>query len=448
MTSPGASESGYTGRDVLALAWPALLTLIVEPLFLLADTAIVGRLGAAPLAGLGAASSLLLTTVGLFVFLAYGTTAAVARLLGAGDRRRALTTGAQGIWLSALLGVAAAVALWAGAPALTEAFGLSPAATADALSYTRISSASVPAMLVVFAATGVLRGIRDMRTPLLVAAAGFTWNIALNIWLVFGRGWGIAGSAWGTVIAQNAMAVTLVVVVVRHLRRSGATAKPRVAGLVMAARGSFPLFIRTVALRLTLLITTWVAAGLGDVVLAGYQVSATLWSFLVFALDALAIAAQTLIGHALGAGDPAAVRSLTRLLVRWGIRAGVVLGLAVLALAPVLPALFTSDPAVQGAVRSALWVIAALQPVSGWAFILDGVLIGAGDGRWLAFAQLLLLMAYLPLILGVHLATETLLGAGIPAATTALWVAFGGFMVMRAALLHARTRSADWTVLS
>jgi putative MATE family efflux protein len=314
------------------------------------------------------------------------------------------------------------------------------------VAYLRIAALGLPAMLAVLALSGVLRGLRDTRTPLLAAGLGFGANIALNVTLVYGVGLGMAGSAWGTVLAQTGMAAGLAVVVVRAARRQQATLRPNPAGVLRAAGAGTPLLVRTVALRATLLTTTWVAAGLGDVPLAAYQVSATVWTFLAFALDALAIAGQALTGHALGAGDVVAVRAATAVMTRWGVAGGAVLGAAVVAASPWLPALFTQDLPLRAALTAGLVVVGLAQPISGYAFVLDGVLIGAGDGRWLAVTQVTLYAAYLPLALGVAAAGPSLLRAGAPAAVAALWAAFAAFMALRALALGWRARQDVWLV--
>ena len=190
---------GGQHREVLRLAVPAFLALVAEPLFLLADAAIIGRLGVAPLAGLGVASAILLTAANVFVFPAYGTTAVVARQLGAGDRAGAIAAGIDGTWLAVVLGTVTAAAVAFLADPLCRVFGASDAALDEAVTYLRVSAIGIPAMLVVLATTGVLRGLQDTRTPLAAAVGGFGLNVALNLWFVHGLGWGIAGSAWGTV---------------------------------------------------------------------------------------------------------------------------------------------------------------------------------------------------------------------------------------------------------
>jgi putative MATE family efflux protein len=442
-TPPGVDDASRAdARDVLRLAVPAFFALVAEPAFLLADAAVVGRLGTAPLAGLGVATAALSAAAGVFVFLAYGTTGVVARHSGAGDRQGALLAGLDGVWLALILSVLTGTGLLLLADRVVAAFGASEAAAGAATTYLRISAFGLPALLVTMAATGVLRGLQDTRTPLVVALVGFTSNIALNVLLVLGLGWGVAGSATGTVVAQTGMALALVTIVVRATRSAAAGAplplRPHPLRVLAAARLGVPLLVRTLALRAVLLLTTWVAAAGGDVPLAAYQVSSTVWTFLAFALDALAIAAQALTGRALGAGDVPQARALTALMVRWGVLAGVVLGAAVLATARLLPAAFSADPAVRAALTGALVVVALQQPLSGLVFVLDGVLIGAGDGPWLAGAQVLLLLAYLPIALLMR-------EAG--ASAVVLWCGFAVFMGLRGLALSWRARGTGWAVV-
>ena len=428
----------------------AFLALVAEPLFLLVDSAIVGRLGVAPLAGLGVASAVLLTAANVFVFLAYGTTSVVARQLGAGSRAGAISAGIDGTWLAIALGgvTTALVAIFA--RDLAGLFGASPDALDQATTYLRISAFGIPGMLVVLATTGVLRGLQDTTTPLVAAVLGFSANAGLSLWFVHGLGWGIAGSAWGTVIAQTGMGIALVAVLVREAGRSEVALRAHPGRVLTAARGGVPLLVRTLALRGALLLTTWVAASLGDVPLAAYQVTATIWSFLVFALDAIAIAAQAITGRALGAGDLGTTRSATRLMVRWGVLSGIVLGIVVLGVRPWLGPLFTPDTSVQAAIATGLVVVALSQPLSGFVFVIDGVLIGAGDGAWLARAMLANLLLYLPLVFGVYLAGDWLLQGGSAKGTndavTWLWLAFTGFMAIRATLMWMRVRTDRWMV--
>ncbi|MEU0171937.1 MATE family efflux transporter [Streptomyces massasporeus] len=424
-------------REIVALALPAFGALVAEPLFLMTDTAIVGHLGTAQLAGLGIASALLMTAVSVFVFLAYATTAAVARRVGAGDLQAAIRQGMDGIWLALLLGAAVAAVALPTAPHLVDLFGASDAATPYAITYLRISVLGIPAMLVVLAATGVLRGLQDTKTPLYVAIVGFVANGALNAGLVYGAGLGIAGSAWGTVIAQCGMAAVYLAVVLRGARKHGASLRPDAAGIRASAQAGVPLLVRTLSLRAILMIATAVAARLGDADIAAHQIILSLWSLLAFALDAIAIAGQAIIGRYLGAGDSQGARDACRRMVEWGIAVGVVLGVLVVITRPAFLPLFTSDPGVKDVALPALIIVALSQPISGIVFVLDGVLMGAGDGPYLAWAMLLTLAVFTPVALLVPV-----LGGGL----TALWATMTLMMTVRLLTLWIRARSGRWIV--
>ncbi|MFD5130676.1 MATE family efflux transporter [Streptomyces olindensis] len=424
-------------REIVALAVPAFGALVAEPLFLMADTAIVGHLGTAQLAGLGVASALLMTAVSVFVFLAYATTAAVARRVGAGDLQAAIRQGMDGIWLALFLGAVLVAVALPTASHLVDLFGASDAAAPYATTYLRISVLGIPAMLVVLAATGVLRGLQDTKTPLYVAIAGFVANGALNLGLVYGADLGIAGSAWGTVIAQCGMALAYLVVVLRGARKHGASLRPDAAGIRASAQAGVPLLVRTLSLRAILMIATAVAARLGDADIAAHQIILSLWSLLAFALDAIAIAGQAIIGRYLGAGDSQGAREACRRMVEWGIAVGVLLGILVVITRPVFLPLFTSDSAVKDAALPALVIVALSQPISGIVFVLDGVLMGAGDGPYLAWAMLLTLAVFTPVALLVPV-----WGGGL----TALWATMTLMMTVRMLTLWLRTRSGRWIV--
>ena len=274
-------------REILRLAVPAFLALVAEPLFLLADAAIVGHLGTPQLAGLGIAAVVLQTAVGLCVFLAYGTTASVARRVGAGDQKGALVQGVDGVWLAVLIGVVVTVLGLALTGPLVGAFGAGSSVEGFATTYLRIAWLGTIPLLVMLATTGVLRGLQDTRTPLVVAVLGNGVNIVLNLLLVYGvgafDGLGIAGSAIGTVLAQVLSALALLVVVVRGARASGASLAPDLPGIRSAGRAGVPLVIRTITLRASLLVTT-VAVTVGasgpdrTVALATHQIAITLWA--------------------------------------------------------------------------------------------------------------------------------------------------------------------------
>lgn len=437
--APATTASGRRrhDREIISLAVPAFGALVAEPLFLMVDSAIVGHLGTRQLAGLGVSAALLSTAVSVFVFLAYATTAAVARRLGAGDLASAIRQGMDGIWLALLLGALVVAAVLPTAPWIVDAFGTSSTAAPYATTYLRISTLGIPAMLVVLAATGVLRGLQDTRTPLYVAIGGFSANAILNAVLVYGAGLGIAGSAWGTVIAQLGMAAAYLTVVVRGARRHKASLRPDAAGIRASAQAGVPLLIRTLSLRAVLVIATAVAARLGDVDIAAHQIVLSLWALTAFALDAIAIAGQAIIGRYLGADDAKGAREACRRMVEWGLAAGVVLGVLIVVARPLFIPLFTSDSSVRDTLLPALLVVAVSQPIAGVVFILDGVLMGAGDGRYLALAMLVTLAVFAPVALLIPT-----LGGGL----TALWWAMDLMMAVRLITLWLRARSGRWVV--
>ncbi|WP_454114529.1 MATE family efflux transporter [Microbacterium lacticum] len=427
-------------RDILRLALPALGSLIAEPMFLIVDSALVGHLGVVPLAGLGIASAVLQTIVGLMVFLAYSTTPAVARRFGAGEHAGAVRAGIDGLWLALALGVVLAVVGSLATPWLVSLFGADAAVSEQAVIYLQLSMWGLPAMLIVFAATGLLRGMQDTVTPLWIAGLGFALNALLNWLFIYGFGWGIAGSAAGTVVAQWSMVGAYAFVVGRLARRHEASLRPQRDGLRGSARAGGWLFLRTVSLRIAFLATVWVATALGTDELAGWQVAFTIFSTAAFALDALAIAAQALVGRGLGAGDEPFVRRVLGRTVAWGAWFGVLVGGVIAALSGFIGLVFTGSADVAALVQPALLVLAVAQPVCGVVFVLDGVLMGAGDARFLAIAGGINLIPYFPALAAVWMVHPT-------GATGLAWLAvcfFGVYMLARLGTLGWRVRSAAW----
>jgi putative MATE family efflux protein len=292
-------------------------------------------------------------------------------------------------------------------------------------------------MLAVLAGTGVLRGLQDTRTPLAVAVAGNLVNIILNGILVLGAGWGLAGSAWGTMIAQNGTAAAYLLVVSRGARRAGVAFRPDLTGLRAAALAGASLVARTLALQAVLVLTTAIAARQGDNAIAAHQIAFRIWTLLALALDAIAIAAQAITGKYLGAGDVAGARAATRRMTGWGAVYGVVFGLLLLVLRPLLPAVFAASPGVSRLLLAVLLVTALQQPAAGVVFVLDGVLIGAGDQDYLALAGLVTLAVF------VAAAALVVLGHG---GLIALWLAFSLWLAARFVTLTLRARGTSWLV--
>ncbi len=368
-------------REILRLAVPALGALAAEPLYILVDTAIVGHLGRSQLAALGAAATAL-SVLAMFNFLQYGTTAQVARATGAGEDRTARRLGAQALWLSLAIGVGLAVAVAALAEPIVDLVGVE-AETADyAVTYLRIVSIGIPSFFLALGGQGYLRGISELTAPLVVIVLANLVNVVLEVLFVYGFDWGIEGSAWGTAIAQTCMGVAFIWLVARRVGREDLAPVIALARRLLSV-GKF-LFARTAALISAFLLAGAVVARFGDAELGAYQISFQLWIFLALVLDAIAIAGQIIVGRELGASRPERAYDASVRMIALAVAAGGVFAIGLLALSDVLPRLFTSDPEVL-AQCALLWPIFALmQPLNGAVFALDGILIGASDGPYIA----------------------------------------------------------------
>ncbi len=429
---------GPHDREILRLALPALGALAAEPLYVLADTAIVGRLGVRPLAGLAVAGIVLTEAFAVFNFLAYSTTAGVARFVGAGDRRRAAELGVDGLWLALGLGTALAVVGLISSSLVINLMGASARVHPYALTYLRISLLGAPMLLVTLAGTGYLRGLQDTRTTLVVAVAANVANLALEVLFVFGFGWGIAGSAWGTVIAQTGSAVAFAVIVARTARAAGASPWPRRAGVRKVAVVGGPLIVRTASLIIVFVAATNLAARMGDREVAAHEVAFQVFMFLALSLDALAIAGQAMIGRFLGASDARQARAAAQRMLEWGVVVGVGVAVVLAATRPWIAAVFTDVAGVRSLAEDLLLVVALLQPLNAVVFVLDGVLIGAGDQRYLARAMVgATLLGFVP---------AAALVSGLDAGVVALWGALACWFVARGIGVGVRYAGNRWQV--
>ena len=404
---------------------------------MLTDTAVVGHLGTPQLGGLAVAGTLLTTGLWVFNFLAYGTTAAVARSIGAGDERAAAHHAVQALWMSLALGVTLTVAGEVSAPGLVGLMGASAVVRPNALTYLRIALLGAPSILLGLVGVGYLRGLQDTATPLRIALGANVANLVLEVVLIFGLGFGLAASAWATVAAQTGAAVLFARFIAGHVSGTGVSWRPDLAAQRSLARVGRDLFVRTGSLLAALGVATSVASRLGTAELGAHQIAFQLWSFLALVLDAVAIAAQAMIGRLLGAGRADAARSAAARMIEWGLVAGLGLGLVVGGLrAPLVP-LFTGDPAVRHLAAQVLWFVAALQPLNAIVFVLDGVLIGAGDLRFLSGATLGALALFLPAALSV---------AAFHLPLPALWGALTLLMVARLGAVTGRFAGDRWAI--
>ncbi len=375
-------------RAVAALAIPALGSLVADPLLGLVDTAFVGRLGSESLAGLGIAAALFSVAFFVFNFLEYGTTSEVARSVGAGDRaaagRATITAGV----LAVLAGIAVAALLLLLAGPTVGALGASGLVKAEAVTYVMIRALAAPAVLMVRAAHGVYRGHQDTRTPLAVALGISGLNLVLDPLFIFGAGMGVAGAAWATVIAQWLGAIVFV-----GLLRKGKTAygldgaKPVVAEVRAFLRIGRALAIRTGSLLAVFTVATAVAARVSEDAVAAHQILSQLFIFLALTVDALAIAAQALVGKYRGSRDGAAALEVSDRLLVLGAVVGLILAGGLWLLAPVIGSWFTADPGVLVEFDQAFWLVVMIQPLGALVFVWDGVFIGLGDFTFLAGAM-------------------------------------------------------------
>ena len=427
-----------TARELLRLAVPAVGALVAEPLYLLADTAVVGHLGTSPLAGLAVASGVLLFAYGMCIFLAYGTTASVARLTGAGRPEAAAAQAVQGLWLAASLGVTLAVlGAWFG-QRLLGLLGAEGPVLDQAGTYLRISLLGAPAMLVMLAGVGYLRGLRDTMRPLWVAVGTAALNLILEVVLIYGFGLGIGASAAATVVAQWIGAGCYLAWIGSEVRCYEVSLGPDRSALRRLALVSTDLMGRNLALGGTFLVGTSVAARIGTAPVAAHQVAFRVWMMLSLTMDGLAIAAQAMVGTALGAGDGDGARRIGRRTIVWSVGVGTTLGLVLLVARDSISGLFSNDPAVVGLAGFLLLHVGLMAPLSGVAFALDGILIGAGDQRFMARA-----MTASALVATAVMAAGRLADLGIGWLWAAIWV----FVAGRSVILGARFRGNHWVVL-
>jgi len=431
-------------REIARLGIPALGALIAEPLYVLADTAVVGNLlGTNELAGLAVAGQTLLTAHAIMIFLAYGTTAAVSRLMGANEHRRAAHQAVQGLWLAGAMGVVLGIMLWVFADPLLRLLGETDDGNAEAVleqahTYFTISLWGLPAMLLMLSGVGYLRGLQDTTRPFWVAVGTAVFNLVLELILIVGFDMEIGASAFATVVAQWLGAGAYLLWIGRDVIARNTQLSPDLAEIVRLLRVGGTLFVRTVALRGSFTVSVAAASRISTEALAAHEIAFQLFIFTALALDAVAIAGQSMMGRYLGSGDEAGARAAGARCLYWGVVVGVV-AMAIFGLgAPFLPHVFTNDAAVVSLATVALIHLALMQPLNGLVFALDGVLIGAGDMTFLAWAMASAAVLFVPLALLVPA-----MGLGLGWLWGAIWV----LMVARGLGLIWRFRSDRWLVL-
>jgi putative MATE family efflux protein len=423
-------------REIVGLALPALGALAAEPLYLLADTAMVGHLGTEQLAALAIAATLLSGAFTLFNFLTYGTTAQVARLSGADEHGQAGSLAAQALWLATGIGVVLVIVLVSLAVPLVDLMGGHGHTGELAVMYLRIGSLGLPFALIALAGQGFLRGVSDLRSPLVIVVVANAANVLLNLLFIYGFGWGLAGSAWATVVAQLGMGVAFVAAL---LRAPAESRRPSLAAMRPMARIGGEIFVRTTALYASFLVASAVLARVGDDSLAAHQVAFQLFVFLALVLDAVAIAGQVIVGRSLGAGDADEAYRAAARMIELAVAAGVLFAVVMLALTDVLPRAFTSDADVIDQLHKIWPLFALMQPVNGAVFALDGILIGAGDTRFLMWGMLAAsLLVFVPVALASLAFDLGIVG---------VWCGLLGLIAVRLGTCGWRFRGRRWAIV-
>ncbi|MFF3865271.1 MATE family efflux transporter [Micromonospora sp. NPDC001898] len=438
MTQPAsapAPSAVASPRRIATLALPALVVLAAEPLYVLVDTAVVGHLGRLPLAALAVAGTVMTLIAWLGTVLAYGITGRAARRFGSGDRAAAVAEGVQASWLALGVGVLVALVMQFGAGPLVDALA-GPGEVADAAGrWLRVAALGAPGLLLAAAGNGWLRGVQDTRRPLWFVLGPNLLSALLCPLLVYPVGWGLTGSAVANVVAQTISGGLFAAALVNER----VALRPRPGVIRQQLVLSRDLLVRGVAFQASFLSATAVAARFGAAAVGAHQIAVQLWFFTALVLDALAIAAQALIGAALGAGDDAGARALARRVALLGAGCGVAFAVLIAVGSGVVPGLFSSDEQVRDQAMVAWPWLVALQPVGGVVFALDGVLIGAGDVRYLR--NLTIVAAFGGFLPAIWLAYAFDLGLG------GIWAGLFLFVLLRLAALLLRLRSGGWAVV-
>ena len=426
------------GREVVRLALPAFGALVAPSLLILTDAAFIGTLGTDALAGYAGGSAVFGIAISLSYFLAYASTSVVARRFGAQQPREAVADGINYITLGLMIGAGVGIVMWVLAPTFVGWVGVPDNAVSYAVDWIRASSFGTPFMMAGFAAVGLFRGLQDTRVTLYVTVLQVAINMIMTAVLIFVLGMGTWGAGVAFASAETFGFLTYLVILLRHAKSIGAPMYPtHISGVGNALRVGLPLLWRSFAMRVVFTGTAVVAARLGTEELAAFHVSMQIWYVLANLLDAIAIAAQAIIGKRLGASEGHLVHAIVRNLMRWSLVYGAVIGVLTLLSATFAPSLFSSDAVVRALLVQCLVIIGVHQPLASTVFLLDGVLVGSGDSKYIAFVQTMAMCTFLVIAWAVLRYDLGIIG---------LWCAMIGFLATRAALLLPRAASDAWIV--
>ncbi|GEE02511.1 MATE family efflux transporter [Gordonia spumicola] len=422
---------------MLRLAASALVVLVAPPLYLMLDLAVVGRLGAHELAALAVATLVLAVVSTQLTFLSYGTTARSARAFGAGDRDRAVDEGVQATWIALGVGAVIVAATWFAAPWVTGALVPDDVVAADAARWLRIAVFGVPLILVSMAGNGWMRGVQETRRPVIYVVVGLSVGAVLCVGLVHGVAGmprlGLEGSAVANVVGESITGALFGLRLVREAAGRLAPVGPVIGAQLRMGRD---LIVRSLSFQICFVSAAAVAARFGVAQVAAHQVVLQLWEFTSLLLDSLAIAAQQLVGAALGAKLFDDARRTSAHVTKVSAAVSVVVAIVLAAGAGVLPRIFTSDRGVLDAIVVPWWFFVVMLPIAGVVFALDGVLLGSGDAAFLRTATLAgALGAFLPMIWLSYAFDWGLAG---------IWTGLLLFMVARLGAVVWRVRSGAW----
>lgn len=442
--APGPGDPGVgvadLGRRLWSIALPVLPVLAAEPVYLLVDGIIVGRRGPEDLAALGVGALVLLVLGTQMNFLAYGTTARAARLAGADRREDAVAEGVQATWIGLAVGALVVAGVFAVMGPLTRFLAADATVAAHASQWLRVAVWGIPCILVASAGHGWMRGVRRLRTPLVLVAVGVGVSTVGCLVLVPGLGpapeLGLVGSAWANLAGQLLMAGGFLVALAREHRGSF---RPRWSVIVDQLRLGVDLVIRTASFQITFAVATTAAAAAGITSLGAHHLAQQLWTLYTLVLDSVAVAAQSLVGAALGAGLATHGRALARAVVIWSIALGVLLSVGTLLFRGPLASALAGDPEVADRLGVALVGMAIVVIPAAVVFGLDGVLLGAGDATYLRTTTVIAaLLGFLPVLLAARH-----YGWGL----TGIWWGMGVFVMMRLIAVAVRARGDRWLVL-
>ncbi|MGB3603633.1 MATE family efflux transporter [Gordonia sp. (in: high G+C Gram-positive bacteria)] len=422
---------------MLRLAGSALVVLVAAPLYLMLDLAVVGRLGATELAALSVSTLVLAVVSTQLTFLSYGTTARSARAFGAGDRDRAVAEGVQASWIAVGVGAAIVAVVYTLAPWITGALVPDAVVASDAAHWLRIAVFGVPLILLAMAGNGWMRGVQDTRRPVYFVVGGLAVAAVLCVGLVHGVGGlprlGLNGSAWANLIGQSLTGLAFVVRLATEARGKLALDWPVIRAQLVMARD---LILRSLSFQICFVSAAAVAARFGVAQVAAHQVVLQLWEFTSLLLDSLAIAAQQLVGAALGAKAFRVAQDSAKRATVVSLALSIGLAAVLAATVNLIPRIFTSDPAILEAMRTPWWFFVVMLPIAGVVFALDGVLLGSGDAAFLRTATLAgALGVFLPMIWLSLVFNWGLAG---------IWAGLLGFMIARLAAVVWRVRSGAW----